>query len=74
MVFDFKRLLGRESGDADDYVEIDLGSAEPKEKKVVVKPFVLNKPAMDCLCLYSKFIQAVCNSICISSCRAKDHN
>jgi len=41
MVFDFKRLLGRESGDADDYVEIDLGSAEPKEKKVVVKPFVL---------------------------------
>ena len=39
MAFSLKKLLGRE--ESDEYVEIDLGMAEQKESKVVVKPFIL---------------------------------
>lgn len=39
MVFDLKRMFGREN--EEDYVEIDLGSVKQKEEKVLVKPFVL---------------------------------
>jgi len=41
MAFSLKKLLGRE--ESDEYVEIDLNSAEKKENKVVVKPFVLKE-------------------------------
>ena len=39
MAFDFKRFFGKE--DNDEFVELDVGSVEPKEEKVIVKPFVL---------------------------------
>lgn len=40
MVFNFKKLLGKE--ESDEYVEIDLAAAEQhSENKVAVKPFVL---------------------------------
>ncbi len=39
MAFNFKRLMGKES--ENEYIEIDVESAKPKEKKVIVKPFVL---------------------------------
>jgi len=39
MAFDMKKFFGKE--DSDEYVEIDLDSVQPKESKVVVKPFVL---------------------------------
>ena len=41
MAFSLKKLLGRE--ESDEYVEIDLNSAEQKENKVVVKPFILKE-------------------------------
>ena len=41
MAFSFKKMLGK--GNNDEYVEIDLDSAEKKEEKVVVKPFVLRQ-------------------------------
>lgn len=40
MGFNIGKLFGR-GGAEEDYVEIDLDSLEPKENKVVVKPFVL---------------------------------
>lgn len=39
MVFDFRKLFGRDS--SDEYVEIDLNAAQGNDNKVVVKPFVL---------------------------------
>ncbi len=39
MPFSLKRLLGKSS--EEDYVEIDLNAAEPKDSKVLVKPFML---------------------------------
>jgi SepF-like predicted cell division protein (DUF552 family) len=39
MAFDFKSMFGKEEGD--EYVEIDLDSAQQEESKVKVKPFVL---------------------------------
>ena len=39
MAFNFKKFLGKE--EEDEYVEIDLDSAKPKEEKVSVKPFIL---------------------------------
>lgn len=40
MAFNFKKLLGKE--ESDEYVEIDLNTAEQQnENKVIVKPFVL---------------------------------
>jgi len=39
MAFNFKKLFGKD--ESEDYVEIDLNSVEPKENKVVVRPFVL---------------------------------
>ena len=39
MAFSLRNLLGRQ--ESDEYVEIDLNSAEQKENKVVVKPFIL---------------------------------
>lgn len=41
MAFSLKSLFGKETGE--EYVEIDLESAEPKETKVIVKPFVLRQ-------------------------------
>ena len=41
MAFSFKKMFGKE--DSDEYVEIDLNSAEPIENKVMVKPFVLRQ-------------------------------
>lgn len=35
----FKKIFGKE--DDDEYVEIDLGAVEPKQNKVIVKPFML---------------------------------
>jgi len=40
MGLNLKRLFGGASSD-DDYVEIDLEAGEPKENKVMIKPFVL---------------------------------
>lgn len=39
MVFNLKKLFGRE--ESDEYVEIDLNAAQSNDAKVVVKPFVL---------------------------------
>lgn len=41
MAFSLKRLLG--GNDSEEYVEIDLNSSEPKESKIIVKPFVLRQ-------------------------------
>jgi len=41
MALNLKRLFG--GNNTDEYVEIDLESAEPKETKVIVKPFVLRQ-------------------------------
>ena len=41
MAFNLKKILGKESDE--EYVEIDLNSAEAKENKVVVKPFILRQ-------------------------------
>lgn len=38
MAFDVRKFFGKEE---DEYVEIDIDSAQPKEAKVLVKPFVL---------------------------------
>ena len=40
MVLGLGRFFGKGASD-EDYVEIDLNSLEPKENKVMVKPFVL---------------------------------
>lgn len=40
MGLNLKRIFGRSSND-DDFIEIDLNSAEKKDNKVVVQPFVL---------------------------------
>ena len=41
MAFNLKKLLGADS--EEEYVEIDLNSSEPKENKIIVKPFVLRQ-------------------------------
>ncbi|MEM4271669.1 MAG: cell division protein SepF [Candidatus Pacearchaeota archaeon] len=41
MVFNLKKLFGKE--DSEEYVEIDLNSAESNDNKVIVKPFVLKE-------------------------------
>lgn len=41
MAFNIKNLFGKEN--AEEYVEIDVNSAEPSDRKVVVKPFVLKQ-------------------------------
>jgi len=41
MAFNLKKMFGGSGGD--EYIEIDLNAAEPKESKVVVKPFVLRQ-------------------------------
>ncbi|MEK6928206.1 MAG: cell division protein SepF [Nanoarchaeota archaeon] len=41
MAFNLKKMFGKES--SDEYVEIDLNSAQEKDAKVVVKPFVLRQ-------------------------------
>ncbi|MEK6889345.1 MAG: cell division protein SepF [Nanoarchaeota archaeon] len=41
MAFNLKRIFGKEN--SEEYVEIDLNSAENKDSKIVVKPFVLRK-------------------------------
>lgn len=41
MAFNLKKMFAKETND--EYVEIDLASAEPKDNKVVVKPFVLRQ-------------------------------
>ncbi|HLF53872.1 MAG TPA: cell division protein SepF [Candidatus Nanoarchaeia archaeon] len=41
MVFNLKKLFGRE--EPDEYVEIDINSAQANDNKVVVKPFVLKE-------------------------------
>ncbi len=40
MAFNFKKILGK-GIDEEEYVEIDLDSAKPKEEKILVRPFVL---------------------------------
>jgi SepF-like predicted cell division protein (DUF552 family) len=39
MAFNFKGLFGK--GEEEEYLELDLDSIAPEEKKVIVKPFVL---------------------------------
>ena len=41
MAFSLKKLFGGDN--SDEYIEIDLNSVEPKESKVIVKPFVLRQ-------------------------------
>ncbi len=41
MAFNLKKMFNKE--DNEEYVEIDLNSAEAKENKIVVKPFVLRQ-------------------------------
>ena len=40
MGLNIKKFFGKGASD-DDYVEIDLGSLEPQQNKVIVKPFIL---------------------------------
>lgn len=39
MAFNVKKFFGKD--EEDEYVEIDLESAKPREEKVIVRPFVL---------------------------------
>jgi SepF-like predicted cell division protein (DUF552 family) len=39
MAFDIKKMFGKEQGD--EYLEVDLDSAQNTEHKIAVKPFVL---------------------------------
>lgn len=41
MAFSLKKLLGKQ--ESEEYVEIDVNSVEPKDTKVVVKPFMLRQ-------------------------------
>ncbi len=41
MALNLKKLFGR--GGSDEYIEIDLNAAEPKDAKVQVKPFLLRQ-------------------------------
>ena len=41
MVFNLKKIFGK--GEAEEYVEIDLNSAQENDNKVVVKPFILRE-------------------------------
>lgn len=41
MVFGLKSLFGK--GGSDEYVEIDINSVEPKDSKVLVKPYILKQ-------------------------------
>ena len=41
MAFSLKKLLGRDT--SEDFVEIDVNSSEPRDTKVIVKPFVLRQ-------------------------------
>ena len=41
MAFSLKKMFGKEN--TEDYVEIDLNSTEPRDSKVIVKPFVLRQ-------------------------------
>jgi SepF-like predicted cell division protein (DUF552 family) len=41
MAFSLKKLLGK--SDAEEYVEIDINSVEPKDTKVIVKPYMLKQ-------------------------------
>src|SRR4030042_6118817 len=41
MVFNFKKLFGKE--ESEEYVEIDLNAAQSNDNKVIVKPFVLKE-------------------------------
>lgn len=41
MAFNLKKMFGGES--SEDYVEIDLNSAESKDTKIAVRPFVLRQ-------------------------------
>jgi len=41
MAFNLKKMFGKEN--TEDYVEIDLNSTEPRDSKVIVKPFVLRQ-------------------------------
>lgn len=41
MAFNLKKIFGKES--SDEYIEIDLNNAQPKENKIIVKPFILKQ-------------------------------
>lgn len=41
MAFNLKSLFGKD--DTDEFVEIDLGSSQPIENKIIVKPFILKQ-------------------------------
>jgi len=41
MAFNLKKMFGKSTGE--DYIEIDLNANEPKENKVIVKPFILKQ-------------------------------
>jgi SepF-like predicted cell division protein (DUF552 family) len=41
MAFSLKKVFGKD--DSEEYVEIDLNSVEPRDSKVVVKPFILRQ-------------------------------
>lgn len=41
MAFNLKKMFGKSGGD--EYIEIDLNANEPKENKIVVKPFILRQ-------------------------------
>ncbi len=41
MAFSLKKMFGKD--DSEEFVEIDLGSAEAKDTKIIVKPFLLRQ-------------------------------
>ena len=41
MAFSLKKMFGKD--DSEEYVEIDVNAMEPKDSKVIVKPFVLRQ-------------------------------
>lgn len=41
MAFNFKGMFGKNGGEEEDYLELDLDAAKKEESKVIVKPFVL---------------------------------
>jgi len=41
MAFSLKKMFGKNN--EEEYVEIDLNSAEPRDNKIIVKPFILRQ-------------------------------
>lgn len=42
MVRIFKKIFGKEQEETEEYIPVELSKAEEKQRKLIVKPFILN--------------------------------